>query len=329
MQANMGPRSKDFHIPTINIAPYLRDPMTDAARRVVRDVRDACMSVGFFSMTGHGIPKDLQDNMLTAAKRLFNLPLEEKKTLKHPLLKNRGYEIIGAQALQSDTLPDLKEGYYVGNHLPADSDKAKAHPHLLGENIFPTSLGPSEFQKPAERYYSSVLGLSLKVMELLAKGLPYGDTVFDDFVSNDPACVIRLLHYPPQTSQDHRQLGAGAHTDFGAITLLLQDSAGGLEVLDDTTNVWHAVVPDHDAYVVNIGDMLSLWTKGIYKSALHRVINKSGGDRYSVPFFFDGNPDVKLRPLDGSEPVGGIAPTVEEHMLERLGTSYSRVKPGG
>lgn len=116
---------------------------------------------------------------------------------------------------------------------------------------------------------------------------------------------------------------------LGAITLLLQDSAGGLEVLDETTNRWHAVLPDPDAYVVNIGDMLSLWTKVIYKSALHRVINKSGGDRYSVPFFFDGNVEVKLRPLDGSEPVGGKVVTVEEHMLERLGASYARAGTNG
>lgn len=87
---------------------------------------------------------------------------------------------------------------------------------------------------------------------------------------------------------------------------------------------WHAVAPNPDAYVVNIGDMLSLWTKGIYKSALHRVINTSGGDRYSVPFFFDGNAEVQLRPFDGSEPVGGRVVTVEEHMLQRLGTSYAR-----
>lgn len=96
-------------MPTINIASYLRDPSSEAGKRVVRDVRNACMHVGFFSLTGHGIPRDVQDNVLKAAKRLFSLPLEEKKTLKHPLLKNRGYEIIGAQALQSDTLPDLKE----------------------------------------------------------------------------------------------------------------------------------------------------------------------------------------------------------------------------
>lgn len=227
-------RSNNFYVPTISIDPYLQDPSSEAAKKVVRDVRDACMSVGFFSLTGHGIPLDLQNNLLKAARALFSLPLQEKQALKHPTLKNRGYETIGIQALQSDTLPDLKEvqssnafkiicskvltmkqGFYVGKHLPADCDKVKAHPSLLGENIFPSNLSPSEFQEPAESYYASVIKLSLKVMEILAKGLPYGDGIFGEFISNDPICIMRLLHYPPQLSQDHRQLGAGAHTDFG------------------------------------------------------------------------------------------------------------------
>lgn len=317
-----------FHIPTINIAPYLQDPSSDAARQVVLDVGNACATVGFFSLVGHGIPRSIQDGVFRAAKKLFDLPPEEKRALRHPLMRNRGYELIGSQALQVDTLPDLKEGFYIGKHIPAESEKVRAHPELLGENIFPSSIHDSEFRRPAEAYYSAVLDLSFKVMEILAKGLPYGDDIFQDFVSNDPVCVMRLLHYPPQVSQDKRQLGAGAHTDFGAITLLLQDTSGGLEVLDQNTGTWHAVAPNPDAYVVNIGDMLALWTNGIYKSTVHRVINKSGGDRYSVPFFFDGNAEVKLKPFDGSEPVGGKVLTVEDHMLERLGTSYARVERG-
>ncbi|ROV91399.1 hypothetical protein VPNG_09978 [Cytospora leucostoma] len=320
--------SANFHIPTIDISPYLKDSSTDAARQVVHDVRVACTTVGFFSMVGHGMPREIQDNVFRAAKRLFDLSPEEKLALRHPLLKNRGYELIGSQALQEDTLPDLKEGFYIGKHIPAESEKVRAHPELLGENIFPAGFLESEFRRPTETYYSAVLELSLKVLEILARGLPYGDDIFQDFVSNDPVCIMRLLHYPPQASKNERQLGAGAHTDFGAITLLLQDSAGGLEILDQKTGTWHAVAPDPDAYVVNIGDMLALWTKGIYKSTVHRVINKSGGDRYSVPFFFDGNAEVKLKPFDGSEPVGGRIITVEDHMLERLGTSYARVERG-
>lgn len=97
-------------------------------------------------------------------------------------------------------------------------------------------------------------------------------------------------------------------------------------MLNNETGDWVPVEPNADAYVVNIGDMLALWTKNIYKSNTHRVINKSAKDRYSLPFFFDGAPDVKLAPFDGSEPVGGKVLTVEEHMLERFGTTYGRAK---
>ncbi|KAK2597578.1 hypothetical protein N8I77_012357 [Diaporthe amygdali] len=312
----------NFHIPTIDIGPYLEDASTDAAKKVVDDVRNACMTAGFFSLVGHGIPREMQDNVLDAAKRFFDLPVAEKEALRHPLIKNRGYEVIGSQTLQEDTLPDLKEGFYIGKDLPIESEKVKAHPELLGQNMFPASLPDGDFRLPTEAYYAAVLDLAMRVLEILAKGLPYGDDIFHEFVSNDPVCIMRLLHYPPQATHDERQLGAGAHTDFGAITLLLQDTAGGLQVQDPHTQAWHEVAPNRDAYVVNIGDMLALWTKGIYRSAVHRVINTSGGHRYSVPFFFDGNAEAQLRPFDGSEPVGGRVVTVEEHMLQRLSSSY-------
>jgi isopenicillin N synthase-like dioxygenase len=100
--------------------------------------------------------------------------------------------------------------------------------------------------------------------------------------------------------------------------------SGGLEVLDDVNEEWVPITPNPDSYVVNIGDMLSIWTKSYYKSAMHRVINKSAKDRYSVPFFVDGNTDVKLTPFDGSEPLTGKVITAEEHMLERFGTTFGR-----
>ncbi|KAI1770360.1 Clavaminate synthase-like protein [Hypoxylon cercidicola] len=323
----VGKAAAPFVIPTIDISPYLEDPSSLASARVVEDVRQACVTSGFFQIVNHGISKELQGAVLKAAETFFALSLEEKKKTRHPILKNRGYELIGSQALQDGALPDLKEGFYVGQHIPEDDERSKKHPYLIGPNIFPASLPDEALKIPTETYYGDVFALSCKVMEILARGLPYGDDIFVPFVSNDPVCAVRLLHYPPQDSVDERQLGAGAHTDFGAITLLMQDKSGGLEVFDHTSNRWVAVAPNPDAYVVNIGDMLSLWTKDIYKSTLHRVINKSGRDRYSVPFFFDGNTDVRLVPFDGSEPIGGgEILTSEQHMLERFGTTYGRVE---
>lgn len=158
-----------------------------------------------------------------------------------------------------------------------------------------------EFKKPILEYWSKLCALSTKVMRMMAEGLTYGHAqTFDEFCSS-PLAMVRLLHYTPQPNlDDNDQFGAGAHTDFGGVTLLMQDANGGLQVKDQSTDEWIEIPPNPDAYVVNVGDILHTLTKGEYRSNIHRAINKSGSHRYSVPFFFDGNRNYVLRPLDGS-----------------------------
>lgn len=187
-----------------------------------------------------------------------------------------------------------------------------------------TILAQEVFEKPIREYYKQVFDLALIILEILSRSLPYGPTIFNDFVAGDHITAsLRLLHYPPQTSTDERQLGVGAHTDFGAITLLLQDENPGLQVLDPVANRWVPVAPNPDAYVINIGDMIEMWTKGLYKSGVHRVINHSLVDRYSMPFFFDGAADCLLLPFDGSQPEGKVL-TVREHLENRRSSAYKR-----
>jgi isopenicillin N synthase-like dioxygenase len=319
-----------FNVPTIDISPYLQDSSSDEALKVVEDVRGACTGTGFFQLVGHGIERNLQEKVFKGSEKLFSLPMEEKVKLdkgKSIGASNRGYELIGGQGLQEGALPDLKEGFYVGQDIPASDPRVQNNAFLMGPNLWPDSSLISEevFRKPCEEYFAKIYALSLKVMDVIAAGMPYGPHVFDEFCSNEAVANIRLLHYPPDKSNDDRQLGAGAHTDFGAITLLLQDGIGGLQVWDDKGEKWVDVIPNPDAYVVNVGDMLQMWTSGRYKSSLHRVMNRSGKDRYSVPFFFDGNVDCVLKPLDGSESVGKPL-TVEMHMRERFGSTYGRGK---
>ena len=195
----------------------------------------------------------------------------------------------------------------------------------MGPNVWPAEsvLGREAFRDPAEAYYRAIYDLSLVVLDMLARTLPYGPHVFDHFTANKPAAPLRFLRYPPAQKTEGRQLGASAHTDFSAITLLLQDGNPGLEVLDANTDKWVPIAPNPDAYVVNIGDMLSKWTRNEYKSSMHRVLNKNPTDRYSIVFFFDGNLDCPLAPLDGT-PVQGDVLTVEGHMIERMTTSYGK-----
>ena len=192
----------------------------------------------------------------------------------------------------------------------------------MGTNVWPSSLPPGTFRKPVEAYFAAIHALSIQVLNMLARTLPYGPQIFDNFVSHEPATPLRLLHYPPMRRTEQRQLGASAHTDFGALTLLLQDGTSGLQVLDQATETWVPIAPDPEGYVVNIGDMLSLWTGGLYKSSVHRVLNENPKDRYSVVFFFDGNLDCPLRPLDGSQVDDDQVLTVEGHMIKRMTESY-------
>lgn len=156
------------------------------------------------------------------------------------------------------------------------------------------------------------------LLALLAHTLPHGPSIFTAFLSPVPLAILRPLHYPPAPPGT---VGAGGHTDFGALTLLLQDGAGGLEVLHE--GAWTAVPPDRDAFVVNVGDMLERWTRGVYRSATHRVVTAGDGarDRYSVPFFFDGNLETRLVPWDGGRE-GEVYVTVEEHMVEKYRETY-------
>ncbi|KAF9692011.1 hypothetical protein EKO04_010155 [Ascochyta lentis] len=166
-------------------------------------------------------------------------------------------------------------------------------------------------------------------MDLVAATLPYGPDVFDEWKSHEPACPLRLLHYPPTPAHvagKTRQLGSSAHTDFGALTLLLQDSHEGLEVLNHETGDWVLVPPKPGAFVVNIADMMTMVTGGDYKSSKHRVINRNETeDRYSVVFFMDGNVDYKLRRLDKiGQPIGDNEDllTVEDYILGKRNSTY-------
>ncbi|OJD34004.1 2og-fe oxygenase family [Diplodia corticola] len=329
-----------FHIPTVDISPYVSDPSSAEASDVVEAVNRACTTSGFFQLIGHGIDPAIREAMFAGAKALFDLPFAEKKVLRRG--KNRGYEAIGSQALQDGTLPDLKEGYYIGTDA-VPFDETKSYRPFTDPNVWPAEhqLPAAVFKHPMNRYYAQVEALSRTVMDVIAAALGHSPDVFAELKNEPVAASMRLLHYPPDpqrqkagdgdggggggggVTQQQQQLGAGAHTDFGWTTLLLTDGHAGLEVLDHGSGEWVAVPPERDAYVVNVGDMLQHVTGGRFKSNVHRVRNLGDAHRYSVPYFFDGCLDAKLARLDGKD-AGGRALTVEEHMLERFATTYGR-----
>lgn len=326
-------------VPTIDISPFLHNPRSVAGEKVVDAVRAACRKTGFFQLVGHGLPRVTQSALLNATKNFFDLDaLEKAKLDARNQIGRRGYDVLASQTYHADHKPDLKEGFYIGHDVPLDDPKVQAKRFFMGPNVWPAPEVLSEelFRRPAERYFEAVHDLGLKVLGIIERSLPYGPGIFDEFTKGHTVAVLRCLHYPPVPQRssspqpdDKKQLGAGAHTDFGAITLLLQDDHAGLEVLDPDTNEFAAVDPSPDAFVFNVGDMLSFWTGGEYKSSVHRVINKAPTDRYSAAFFYDGAHDCPLIPLNQKpgEAGDGDCLTVEKHMIKRISESYGAGKP--
>ncbi len=311
-------------LPVIDIAGLASSDPAD--RAVVADaLRDACATKGFFYCSGHGVPQALMDAALAQTRAFFALPTEAKLSLhKDKSPANRGYEPLGDQTLQPGASPDRKEGFYLGDDLRDDDPRVLAGAFNAGANQWPADL-------PAFRPVMSANVAALRVVaERLLRGLALSlrldEHHFDDF-TRDPLVTLRPLHYPPAEDTDGEPgLGAGAHTDFGGITLLLQDEIGGLEVLDPEIDDWIDVPPIPGTYVVNLGDMMARWTNDRYRSTTHRVINRSGTDRYSLPFFYTGNPDHLVTCLetcldDGEEPT--YPPVrVQDHLRAMYARSY-------
>jgi isopenicillin N synthase-like dioxygenase len=173
-----------------------------------------------------------------------------------------------------------------------------------------------------QEYYSHMLRLTNSLLEMLVLALGYSVDRLSALTA-EPVMNLKLLHYPPHTSTDERQFGAGAHTDFGALTILLQQPGkDGLQVWYAAAEKWLSVPAVEDVFVVNMGDLIQKWTSGKYSSTLHRVRNVAGGDRYSVPCFYQG--DLRAtNPFTEGE-TGGE--TVETHIRKKFDQSYGLSK---
>lgn len=278
-------------VPVIDLAPA-RGDRPDQRRAVAAEIRAAGSTSGFFYITGHGIPAEFTARHLRVAKEFFDLPDEEKRRIdgtKSGAI--RGYEPMAAQTLDVGTLPDLKEGYQMGIEVTKDHPWYAAGMNKTATNLWPER--PEGFREHFEAYSAAMIDLARELMRLLALSLDLEETYFDESMKT-PMLETRILHYPPRPDDaPPAQLGAGAHTDWGMLTILLQDDVGGLEVSDGKGG-WISAPPVPGAFVVNLGDMIPILTNDFYRSTLHRVrSNTSGRDRYSAPTFID--PDYRTR----------------------------------
>ncbi|KAF8882032.1 hypothetical protein CPB84DRAFT_1686870 [Gymnopilus junonius] len=322
-------------IPVIDIRDARSsDPV--ARKRLADLIRDACINVGFFYIQSHGIADEVISDTVDAAKRYFSLPEATKLELDvHKTSNFKGYTALLGENTDSEGLGDLHEGFDVGWEPPIgliDSPEANSREDgaMAGENVWPQCL--PGYREAVLKYYHQILEVGKLLFPLFALALDVPEDFFDDKTTK-PAAIMRLLHYPPQsptsfeTDPEGRQIGIGAHTDYECFTILWQDHAGGLQV-QNMTGKWVDAVPIPGTFVVNLGDQFARWTNDVFKSTLHRVINRSGAERYSIPLFFGTDYNVLLEPIPTCVTPGSPSKyevmTAGEYVKSRLEATYAR-----
>ncbi|PVF97264.1 Clavaminate synthase-like protein [Serendipita vermifera] len=261
-----------------------------SAEDIATEIRAACLKNGFFQVTDyyHIVPRDLPGQTLAAARDFFNLPLFIKQGLHKADHVAGGYEPYKIMNLN----PSDPMGY---GHNEGFSFAAEPSP-----TAWPSTADLPRFKQIMQSYYEAVTDLAKSLGRFLALGLNLPDDYFDNFYQGQLAHV-KLAHYyrPEGFKASETDVGVAPHTDWGAITILLQDEIGGLEVFDQESSEWIKVSPIPDAFVINLGDLLARWTNDEYKSTKHRVISPPPGiHRYSIPFFSQGHPDYIVRTIE-------------------------------
>ncbi|MGR3497075.1 isopenicillin N synthase family dioxygenase [Citreimonas sp.] len=278
----------------------------------------ACRDPGFFLLAGHPVPADLIDRTFAQARAFFALPEVEKAPLgilRNP--HNRGWAAEGTERLDRDSgAVDRKQAFNVGLDLAPDDTRVLAAEPFRGVNVWPDAL--PAFRDATLAYYDAAWQLGVAVMRVIARDLALPETFFDGHF-DAPLATLRLLSYPPASGAEG-EIGAGAHTDYGAITLLLTDGEPGLQVRprgEDWTDVPH--VPG--AFVVNIGDCLMRWSNDTYVSTPHRVLPPARA-RQSIAFFLDPNPDSVIEALPGTGDARYPPVTGADYLRSRLDATY-------
>lgn len=302
--------SEAAHLPVVDISAFA-DPHHDRSARAqsralaVDAIDTACREIGFFGITGHGVPSDLFARLESASRDFIALPDHSKSEIS---MTKGGRAWRGWFPLYGEMTsgrPDGKEGIYFGLDHPPD------HPHVLdgsllhGANLYPSE--PADLGPAVRAWLDALRPVADAVMSAMAIGLGLAPDWFAANLTDDPTILFRIFHYPPTHDTD-TEWGVAEHTDYGLLTLLAQDDSGGLEVRR-RDGTWIEVDALPDVLICNLGDMLERLTKGRYRSTPHRVRNTSGGGRLSFPYFFDPSwdatvPTLPLPPSSADEPLG-------------------------
>jgi len=294
------------------------EPSRENFNQVSKELDAAFSSVGFVYLKNHGISQDVIRQCFATSAEFFALPIEEKRKFTRETAKSlkSGYVPAGQEILESKSSHEIREAYDVTSMDPGFDDKE--HP---------------EFWKSINRILPELCELSRRLLRCLAAALGLEEDYFVHrhkymctSTDNNPT-TFRTLFYPSLSSADTQEPGVqrcGEHSDYGTITLLLQDSIGGLEVLSE--GQWIPATPIPDTVLVNLGDLMQFWTADHYKATMHRVQipkeeTRQRCSRQSLAFFVHPDNEVMVSPLDGSTKYPTISAL--DHLNQRYSQTYT------
>jgi len=289
-----------MEIPVLDLGP-LHAGEPGALERLGGELRAACTQVGFYFVRNHGIPQSLLDATFAEAERFHAQPLDAKTALKineH----NIGYmPMRGAttrvNAVGAVALPNANEAVFFKRDLPADHPDVLAGKRFRGVNQWPALPG---FRDAILRAMAAFEGLGLSLLPIYARALGQPAEFFAPFF-REPMFTLRMSHYPPcEPTAPENEFGIAPHMDTSFMTILAQNRIPGLSLMLPDGSWIDAPAPE-GALLINGGMLLRRWTGHRWLATPHRVINRSGRERYAIPFFMDASYDAVMAPLAGDE----------------------------
>jgi isopenicillin N synthase-like dioxygenase len=298
-------------IPTIDLSPFLSDGDEIARKQTADALRKACIDVGFFYLVGHHLPAGELDEAIAQAHRFFSLPLTTKLSYRATKAGENGFVQVGGLAGQSASAADLKERYIMARA----TSRGDGLSHWPEDAVLP---GFTSFMKA---HIDKRIAMAKALAKAFALSLKLPETYFDNYYKEMGYNTL-INYYPPINAEnlEANKWSFSPHTDYGSFTLLSQDSLGGLQVRN-SAGAWIDVPPVENAFVVNLGDLMSMWTNDLYTSTLHRALNVANVARISIPFFASPNGASVIKTLptceDEDHPSKYVPVTAGEH-LRRL-----------
>lgn len=320
-------------VPVVDVSDFV-DGSTARRAAVAAAVDQACIDVGFFSVVGHGVDRGVVDRAHLAALEFFDLPLEDRLTAVKPApTAPYGYSPFSAEALNASlggaAVPDLKETYNVGpvGKPPRpltemdDPDERDAWSATVWPSAMP-ALRPA-----LEAYFAEMADLAATLMDVFAIALGQPSGSFDRFIGHLTS-ALRLAHYPSLgQAPEPGALRAGAHTDYGTLTILRLDAEPGLQV-ERSPNEWIDVDAPDGALVVNLGDLMQRWSNDRWRSTMHRVVVPPGRhdrSRLTMPFFHNADWNARVECITAPGESARYAPvSAGAHLMGKFRSTVVR-----